>query len=263
MKRFSLIILFNILVELTSAQPFDTIYNGAFRRGEKLIYRVYFRSFVTGRVNAGDITLQVTDSDRKFNGRDTYHIECVGKSRKSFHWFMNVEDKFESFIDERALFPWLFIRQTHEGHFRKDDEVVFRPDSNVAISRYAVKKIPPKVQDILSAYYYARTTNFTKLPPGEALSVPIFYEDSVFISNVICNDREKVKTRMGYFNCVKFLPMVLTGNAFSSRFPMTVWISDDENKIPILIKAALVLGRVEVELIESSGLANPLLSKVE
>lgn len=263
MKRLSLILLLNILVQLASAQPFDTIPNGAFRRGEKLEYRVYFRSFITGRVYAGEITLQIKDTDRKFNGRDTYHIELSGKSRQSFHWFIRVEDKFESYIDEKSLFPWYFKRQTREGHYSKDDEVVFLPDSNLAISRYAVKKIPPRVQDIISAYYLARLTSFTHLSPGEDFSIPIFYEDSVFTSKVLCIERETLRTRLGNFNCVKIRPMVRVGKVFSDRFPMTVWISDDENKIPILVKAALSIGRVEIELIESSGLANPLLSKVD
>jgi hypothetical protein len=263
MKRFSLIVLFNILAGLALAQRFDSVPNGAFRRGEKLSYRIYFRSFITGKVYAGEATLQIKDTNRKFNGHGTYHVELIGKSRQSFHWFIKVEDKFETFIDEKSIFPWLFIRQTREGHYRKDDEVVFLPDSNLAKSRYAVKKIPPRVQDILSAYYLTRTTDFAKLPPGEVFSVPIFYEDSVFTSNVRFEERETINTRMGSFNCVKIMPMVRVGNVFSDRFPMTVWISNDENKIPIFIKAALSIGRVEIELVESSGLANPLLSRVE
>jgi hypothetical protein len=262
MKVFSLILLLDLLIQIAPAQCFDSIPNKAFRRGEKLEYRLYFRSFITGRVYAGEITLQIKGTNRKFNGRDTYDVELTGKSRKSFHWFIKVEDKFESFVDEKSLFPWLFIRQTREGHFTKDDEVIFRPDSNLAISRYAVKKIPPRVQDIISAYYFARTVNFIKLPPGEAFSVPIFYEDSVFTSNVMLTDKETIRTRMGSFNCVKIRPGVRVGKVFSDRFPMTVWISDDENQIPIFVKAALSIGSVEIELIESSGLANPLLSKL-
>ena len=263
MKRFSLIFLINILVQFATAQPFDSIPNMAFRRGEKLDYRVYFRSFITGRVYAGEITLQVRDTKRKFNGRDTYDIELSGKSRKSFHWFIKVEDKFESFVDEKSLFPWYFTRQTREGHFTKDDEVVFLPDSNLAISKYSVKKIPPRVQDIVSAYYFARLTSFTNLSPGKGFSVPIFYEDSVFTSEVKCIERETIHTRLGNINCLQIRPMVRVGKVFSDRFPMTVWISDDENKIPVLVKAALSIGRVEIELVESSGLANPLLSKEE
>ena len=262
MKIFSLVLLiFSFLNSI--AQPDTEVNNGAFRRGEKLVYRIYFKSFITGRVNAGEVTLQIKNTNRKFNGRDTYHIECLGKTSKSFNWFIKVEDRFESFIDEKSLLPWLFIRRTREGHYKKDDEVEFFHDKMLAKSRTAVKKTPSPIHDFLSAYYYIRTTNITKLDSGKMFSIPIFFDDSVFVSDVICHDRGTVKTKSGTYNCVLFRPKVITGNVFSDRFPMTIWISDDENKIPIFAKSTLILGRVEVELVGSKELANPFLSKVE
>jgi len=262
MKILSLLLLiFSFINSL--AQPGAEVNNNAFLRGEKLVYRIYFKSFITGMVNAGEVTMQIKNTNRRFNGRETYHIECFGKTRGTFNWFMKVEDKFESFIDEKALIPRLFIRRTREGHYKKDDEVEFFHDQKLAKSRTAVKKIPSPIHDFLSAYYYIRTTNITKLDSGKMFSIPIFFDDSVFVSEVICHDRGTVKTKLGSFNCVLFRPKVITGNVFSDRFPMTIWISDDENKIPIFVKSALILGRVEVELVESKGLANPLLSKVE
>jgi hypothetical protein len=84
----------------------------------------------------------------------------------------------------------------------------------------------------------------------------------VYTSAIVFKGREVTQTPMGRFNCVKFKPMVVTGQVFSNKYPMTVWISDDENKIPIHIESSLFIGKVEVELIKSEGLANPLLSKI-
>jgi hypothetical protein len=234
-----------------------------FRRGEKLLYRVYFKSFITGKVTAGDLTLEVTHNNKKFNGRGTYHLQCVGKSRGTFNWFMKIEDKFESYIDEKSLVPWYFSRKIREGHYKKDEEVEFFPDQNLAISPKAVKKIPSMIQDILSAYYYTRTTDFTKMNPGEEFTLPIFFDDSIFVSRIICHNRETIQTQLGSFSCVSFRPMVMVGNVFNDRYPLTVWITDDENKIPVLIRSSLVLGRIEVELVGSSGLAKPFLSSLD
>lgn len=232
-----------------------------FKRGEKLVYRVYFKSFITGKVHAGDINLEIKNNNRQINGRDTYHIECSRKTRGTFNWFMKVEDKFETFIDEKEMLPLLFIRKTREGRYKKDDEVQFFHDQNLAVSRQKTTQIPPMIQDILSAYYYTRTTNFTKLKAGEEFSLPVFFDDSVFTSRIVCHNRERVAIKLGSFSCVSFRPMVLTGNVFSSRYPMTVWITDDENKIPVLIRSALILGRVEIELVKSKGLVYPFLSQ--
>jgi len=262
MKIFLLTLFIIIINGFVTAQSDVDTTNIPFRRGEKLVYRVYFKSFLTGKVSAGDITLEVKNTRRRFNGRYTYHIECVGKSRGTFNWFMKVDDKFESFIDEKSMMPLLFIRRTHEGHYQKDDEVEFFPEQNLAVSRQKVKETPPRIHDILSAYYYTRTTDFTRMKPGEDFSLPIFFDDSVFTSRIVCYNREIVQTKLGSFNCVSFRPMVITGSVFSNRYPMTVWITDDENKIPVLIRSALVVGRIEIELVRISGLANLLLSKI-
>jgi hypothetical protein len=263
MIRFFLVILICTLSELSFAQPYESVHNDAFRRGEKLSYNVYYKSFITGKLLAGEATLEIKNDNRQFNGRDTYHIECIGKTRHAFNWFMKVNEHFESYIDEKAIFPWLFIRQTREGRYSKDDEVEFNPKSNMAKSHYAKKLTPPKVQDILSAFYFARTKNISKMVPGDNFSIPIFLDDSVYVSAVICRDREVVKTTMGNFNCVKFSPMVVTGKVFSDRYPMTLWITDDKNKIPILVESTIFLGKVRIELTESSGLANPMTSKTD
>jgi hypothetical protein len=263
MVRFFLVIFICVYAESAVAQHYETVHNNAFRRGEKLSYRVYYKSFITGKVFAGDATLEITDDNRKFDGRDTYHIVCIGQSRHSFNWFMKVNEHFESYIDEKAMFPWLFIRKTREGRYSKDDEVEFIPDLNLAKSLYAKKLTPPKVQDILSAFYFARTHDISKMVAGNSFSIPVFLDDSVYVSEVICQDREVAKTPVGNFNCVKFSPMVLTGQVFNDNYPMTVWISDDKNKIPILVESSIFIGKVRIELTESSGLANPMTSKID
>ena len=244
------------------ANPFGEVPNVAFKRGEKLTYVVYYKTFL-GKIKAGEITLEVKNDNRKFNGRSTYHIEAIGKSKHSLKWLMKVDDKFESFIDEKAMIPWLFTSKKQEGDYRKDDKVEFSPHKNIAVSKRATKKTPPQVQDIISAFYFARTTDFSKLQPGEHFSIPIFMDDSVYHSAIIFNERDVTKTPLGKFNCVKFKPMVMTGEVFKNRYPMTVWISDDENKIPVHIESSLFIGKVEVELIATRDLANPLTSKID
>jgi hypothetical protein len=262
MKRLVLFLFFFAVFEMVRGQTFDSIPNDAFKRGEKLYYRLYYRTFITGKIYAGDLTLEIKNTNRKFFGRSTYDIECIGTSRKSLHWLMNVDDSFESFIDEKSIFPWLFIRHTHEGNYTKEDEVQFEPHHNIAISKTNTKRTPRRVQDILSAFYFARTSDFSGLHTGENFSIPIFLDDSVYVSAVIFRDREVVKTGTGHFNCVKFNPMVMTGKVFHNRYPMTIWISDDKNKIPIRIDSSLFIGRLEAELVKSEGLANPMESKI-
>jgi len=264
MKRaFHLFILFLILAVPAVSQNQRIVKNEAFSRGEKLMFRVYYNSFVTGNVTAGTAKLEITDDERKFDGRSTYHVVGIGTSAKLFNWFFKVNDRFETFFDEESLVPYLFIRRTREGGYKKDDDVIFHQRKNLVQSRNAVKRTPHYVQDILSAYYYARTIDASRIHIGENIPINFFLDDSVYTSVIQYAGRENVKTSLGSIRCLKFKPMVATGNTFSNPYPMTLWVSDDKNHIPIMAQSAVIVGSVKMELIQFSGLSNPFSSKIK
>ena len=248
---------------IATAQPLATVHNSAFIRGEKLKYRAYYESFVTGKVTAGYATLEVKFEDKKFDNRSTYHIIGEGKSKGAFNFFFKVNDKFESYMDEDYLVPWTFLRNTNEGGFIVDDEVRFNQYSGNFSSRKANKKMKSGTHDVLSAFYYCRTLDFSNLKIGERFPVNFMLDDSVYVSRIEFAGREEVVTDIGTFRCLKFKPMVATGKVFSQPYPMDVWITDDQNRIPVLAKSAVVVGSVKLELMEYKGLANPVSSLIK
>lgn len=245
-----------------AAQPYRYVENTAFARGEKLTFRVYYHSFVTGKVTAGEARLEVKDKSVTQNGRSTYHVVGTGESKGAFNLFFKVNDRFETFIDDQALIPWYFIRRTREGGYKKDDEVTFRQNNGVAVSRNAVKRIPENTQDILSVFYYARTLDITGVKPNESFPLSFFLDDSLYVSKIVFLGREQVKTSMGTFNCLKFKPMVIKGDVFAEPYPMVLWITDDKNRLPVMVSSAVIVGSVKMELISFEGLKNSLTSLV-
>jgi hypothetical protein len=256
--------LFIVLCSLFTAfsQPFNPVKNDAFVRGEKLKYRAYYDSYVTGKVTAGIATLEVEQSNKQFDGREVYHIIGEGRSKGAFNWFYKVIDRFESFIDEEYMVPWFFIRRTHEGNYRYSDDVKFNQYSGTVLSTRANKKITPGTQDILSAVYLARTLDLSDMRPGQNIPMSFYLDDSLYISQIQYVGKEEVITDLGHFRCLRFKPMVATGNVFSQPYPMDVWVTDDKNHMPVLAKSAVIVGSVKLELISYSGLANPLTSLV-
>ena len=67
---------------------------------------------------------------------------------------------------------------------------------------------------------------------------------------------------MGKFRCMKFMPMVITGEVFDNPYPMSLWITDDKNRIPILIKTEVIVGSVKGELFEYKNLKYPMEAKL-
>jgi hypothetical protein len=236
--------------------------NNAFEAGEKLRYKVYYESLLTGKVNAGIAEIEVQETNRKFNGREVYHIVGTGRSNRAFDLFFKVRDRFESFMDKEALAPHFFIRRTREGGYVRDDDVYFDHKKAIAKSRRDTSDIIPWVQDIMSAAYYARTLDADTLKVGDNIPINFFLDDSLYISVIQFVGRQMVQTDLGVFRCLTFKPMVATGEVFSNPYPMTLWITDDENKIPVLAESAVIVGSVKMELIRYWNLKNPVNARV-
>jgi hypothetical protein len=259
-KFLFVIILFTCLEAFP--QSYRTVQNSAFVRGEKLSFKVAFNSALTGNITGGKATLEVTDDNKIINGRSTYHVIGDGKSTGFIELFYKIHDRFESYFDQDAIIAWQFSRRTRENSYKKDDMVIFRQNDHLGVSLSKIMKIPANCQDVISAFYYARTLDISGLKPGEVIEIPFFLDDSVYHSRVIFKGRETVKTRLGTFRCVAFRPMVATGYAFDDPYPITVWITDDNNRLPVLIESEQSVGRARVELTSYSGLANPITAKL-
>ena len=75
--------------------------------------------------------------------------------------------------------------------------------------------------------------------------------------------REVVEIELGTFRCLKMKPMMAVGEVFADKYPMTLWVTDDENHMPVLGKSAVFVGNIKMELMQYEGLANELSSLIE
>jgi len=260
-----LLLIFLILTIPAFSQEFEyrSVKNNSFRVGEKLKFKVYYDSFITGKVNAGTATLEVKKTKRRFNKREAYHIVGTGKSNPAFDMFFKVRDRFESYVDKEALLPHLFIRRTKEGGYVMEDDVYFDHEKGLATSRKTTKEIQPNIQDIISAAFYLRTFDFIDAEVGQNYKVDFYLDDSAYVSVIQFVGRELVETQLGVFNCLAFRPMVVTGEVFTDPYPMKLWVTDDENKLPVLGSSEVIVGSVKMELIKFSGLRNPIEARAE
>lgn len=242
---------------IATAQELQPVPNRAFIPGEKFSFTVYYDSFVTGKVTAGTASLEVSFRTHNIEGREVYHAIGTGKSKGAFNLFFKVDDRFESYIDTEYMVPWRFIRRSREGDFKKEDEVKFNQFTGSVSSTRANKSVPKGIQDFISAFFYARTIDMTDLEPGGYFPMTFYLDDSVYVSRVYYEGKEIVKTEAGTFRCMKFKPMVATGNVFSQPYPMNIWVTDDQYRIPVLARSAVVIGSVKMELNSYQGLAGP------
>jgi len=238
-------------------KEFVKVKNGAFRPGEKLTYRLSYGAF-----DAGEAVLTVEETTKMVQGRKLWKMRGIGKTISAFEWFYKVNDRYESYMDAEGMFPWLFIRRVDEGGYLINQDYAFYQHKNQVDNGEGKKfTIPDLCQDMISAFYYARTLDFSKAKKGDIFTVNIFLDDELYPTKIKYLGKEEVKIRKGKYRCHKFAPIVQEGRVFNSEEDLTVWITDDGNKIPILAKANLKVGSLKMHLVGWEGLSNPM-SKV-
>jgi len=247
------IALFLNQASLPAQETLRKIETNAFTTGEKLIFRVHY-----GFLDAGEASLTIKDTYDTLGGRLCYHIVGIGKSSGVLDPFFRVRDRYESVIDKQALVPWLFIRRVDEGGYKINETIIFSHAKNTATSEKGTFPIPDNVQDLVSAFYYARSIDFTNAKVGDVFPIQAFLDNEVIPLNLKFIGRERIKSKKGYYRCLKFRPMLQEGRVFKDQEDMTVWISDDKNKIPIRVQAEILVGSIKMDIAGYSGLNNPV-----
>jgi hypothetical protein len=240
----------------SSPEAFIPKKNNAFTNGEILTYRLHY-----GAIEAGIATLEVTEETLEFGGRPTYHVVGLGKSTGAFDWFFKVRDRYESYIDKEALVPMAFIRRVDEGGYKINQNYVYNHYKKQVISEgkaYDVPKEINDIQDMLSAFYYARCIDFSNAKAGNIYTVNSFVDGEIFPLKIKYIGKETISTSLGRFKCIKFRPVIQKGRIFKDEEDLNVWISDDANRIPIRAQANILVGSVKMDLKEYKGIANPI-----
>ena len=257
-KIFSLVIFILMTFTEKANAPNDEfcgIRNTAFQAGEEVNYTVYY-SVAGIYIDAGIATF--TNVLEKMNGKPVYHISGVGKTNPSYDWVYKVRDKYESYIDTGTLQPLKFIRNVDEGGHKKYENITFNRNANTAVTTSGVFKVPDCVQDVLSAVYYARNIDFSKYKIDDKIPFAMFLDNEVFNMYIRYLGKETVKTKYGKFKAIKFKPLLIKGTIFEGGEKMTVWVTDDANRVPVRIESPIVVGKVKVDMMSSKNLRYPL-----
>ncbi|MGM0635800.1 MAG: DUF3108 domain-containing protein [Bacteroidota bacterium] len=251
MKYFSylsLILLFSIQV---SAQN-----RPAFQEGEELMFKVRY-----GWFKASEANLKIEAGN--FNNTPVYHIIGTGKSTGMLDVFFKVRDHFETYLDKDKMSSHKFIRKTNEGGHKKDRQIVFNQDNLTAevnnfkkntVSTHSIKE---NTQDLLSALYALRNqVDINNLEVGQNFYLNMFFDEENFNFKAQYLGKEIIDTKFGTVETLKFRPYVQAERVFKEKESVTIWVSNDYNKIPLKIEAKLAVGALTAELDGYRGLKN-------
>ena len=228
----------------------------SFGRGETIRYTVHY-----GLINGGEATVETGGSLERFNGRPCYKASVSGKTTGSFDFFLRIRDQWKALIDTTSILPLRAQREIAEKNYRKRETVDFDhlhdmaevTDHTHENTRNSVK-VANNTLELVSGFYYLRTLNFDRMKVGDVVRVPGYFDGDNFMLDIVYKGREIVETKAGDVRAFKLVPRMPNNKLFRGENAISVYLSDDRNKIPVLFQAEMFVGTVKVDMVRYQGL---------
>jgi hypothetical protein len=165
--------------------------------------------------------------------------------------FYKVEDYAESRVKDGR--PSNFRIRQHEGRYRSDKETIFDADGR-KITYYDYLKGTKAEHlidgsmfwDVISGFYFLRTKS---LEPEKTVFVDIFDSNKVLNAEVNVLGRERVKfAERGEIETIVVKPVLKSDGLFQNKGDIRIWLSNDENRMPLRVETKVSIGTVTAEL---------------
>ena len=246
MRLFLLIafISFSILGFSQSNLPYNV--------GEYAEYKISF-----GAINVGYAELEVKEII-SVNNKPSFHIIGKGRTAPFFDWVFKVRDVYETFIDTSTLLPLVFNREVREGGHSINQHYSFNHNNDNVVTQDSTFNIPIHTQDMLSAFFYARTFKKDSVLNGGSFYVPIFMDNENYLLEIKYLKNEFIKTKWGEVDCMVFKPKMQEGRIFENGEEMKIWITDDKNHLLLRVETKIWAGLIKAVLHEYKQLKYPL-----
>lgn len=244
--------------------------NTCFKIGEEINYSIYY--------NLGPIWVPAAEASFKISFEDYLKNPCyvfkgTGQTFSSYDWIFKVRDTYLSYVDTNDFRPIKYIRDSHEGSNNIYNDNYFNNKKKLAYSFYK-KNNKPIVKDtvaitscsfdVLTMIYAARRIDFSKFKVNDKIPISIYLDGKLFPKQYIrYMGKEILKTELGEFNCIKFQPLLISGTIFKDGDEMIVWVSDDKNKIPLLVETPILVGSIKAKIKSIKNNKYPLYSKIK
>jgi hypothetical protein len=178
-------------------------------------------------------------------GRPCYHIVTTAESNKFFDPFFKVRDRVETFIDMDGIFPWKFEKHIREGKFQSDKYVEYDQYNHLVVMDKDTLSVQEYVQDVLSSFYYIRTI---PLEVGKSVDIDNYGDGKIYPLKILVHKKQQIQVPAGTFNCIVVEPVMRVEGIFNQTGRLAIWLTDDERRIPVLMKSKIIIGSIDVRL---------------
>jgi hypothetical protein len=254
MRKLFLLTIFLIALLSAGAQELPLKKEPVFQPGEILQYKLRY-----GIITAAEGTIKVLNSDLKFDNKPTYRLVVDAKTSGTFDIFYKVRDHYDSYIDKEDLTPYFYQENIKESSYKREDKARFYQDTKKVVSNKGTFTAPTnQTFDLVSAYYFSRSLDISKLKIGEEFKLNYFLGKEIHQLQIKYVGKEVVKSKLGDIRCLKFSPSIEPGRIFRKDSSLYLWITDDGNRVPVKAQVEIIVGAVTMEIKSAEGLKYPL-----
>lgn len=262
MKRLFLTILI-----LTATTP---LFAQLYHAGEVLNYRVSYKAKMFPNTEVATVDVKTTRAT--LDGVSRYKVEGAAKTMPTYRWFFNIEDTYTVWIDTEKLRPVRFESDLKEGDYTFESSYNYDWDKKEVHTKWQSRQKPVKEKtmaitkesmDAISLFFSLRAASIDDFKIGQVAQLQMVLPDTIRHINYRYIGRENKKIRnMGKYKALKFECQLGTteGFSFTDGTVFTIWISDDENKIPLYIESPVKVGSINAYISGYKGLKYPVTS---
>ncbi len=237
------------------------IRNSTIKKGEKLTFRLHY-----GLLTAGYPVMQVFDKTYPVDGKTCFKVEVSGKTYGAVHKLFQIKDIWRSYMDTANMLPKYAYRNISEGNYKlventylnrggSKTKVVIEKTEGDKTKEYAT---PEGIHDIVSGFFYYRNIDYSKKSIGEKIPVKSFFDGELYHLNVVYKGKVELKTAFGRIDCFKLSPEVPENELFDGENSVLFYITADNNRMPVKIKADMFVGSVEMDISEYQNLRHSI-----
>ncbi|MGB3469110.1 MAG: DUF3108 domain-containing protein [Cyclobacteriaceae bacterium] len=258
MKRLLLILLILLIctpLGIIFAQPPEF-------SGEELNYRISYSIFSIGKASVTVEDLPVADQDQ-----DKYKVTAKGVTTGLIGVFSKIDDEWGAHVYKDNFKPSFAYRRIREGRYKRDEDVDF-DSAAITLNEWSFKagkykdpvvyETTDAVYELLSGMLYVRSLDFSTYNEDDLISFKAFFDGKFYDFKVLYKGKETVKTKIGKINAIKLVPIMPDNSLFDGENSISIWISDDKNRIPLKIEADMFIGSAGCDITEVKNIKYPI-----
>lgn len=254
--------------KVTSCVPIKDISETgvAYKAGERMDFTMHYNwGMIDSDVGSATVRLDTV----RFNGHEAFLCSVKGKTTRMYDMFFKVREDFKSWFTVDGLRPLKFTRDTFEGKYvarntyiydwnAAEPHIIADVYSSSSGQRNLELPLTPCTYDLPALFFFARNIDMDKVEPGKRYPMTFAIDDDIFNVYFIFYGPETIHVKgLGTVKTIRFAAKLLAGEVFTGEEDMMIWISDDENRVPIYFEAPILVGTASGRMSSCSGLKYP------